>query len=374
MRGRNRRASARQSAAGASGLRGRGQQRAQLGIVAGLSGHAAPSAARPRAIKPRAQIERGHAGDRALHLLAVREQQLAERAPRRLAAHRGGAARGDPLLALGVQRVQARDDDRRRPVAEHAFEHVDARWCCARHAAFAARCRPRRSSAAPARRRSCQSRARRAPASPARPAPATTCWSAPRGENRATTSSRAPGPAGCCSSGRDARRLRSTARRGRTAERVAERLEHDARSRRRFRGRGVLAAQLLGVERQRRDRAGSAAACRAGQRVRARWRQRLEDQARLEEVLFVGDAADARRPRTASAVRRPSRRRWRCVCAQPAAVASAASKTRANERRAVAAGIRAIVSVASDQFNSPSSRDGTLFVCGGTRRAIGGRR
>jgi hypothetical protein len=59
------------------------------------------------------------------NLVAVGEQQLAERPPRRFPATRPLQPRDDALLAFEVQAVEALDDRRRGPITERALQHVD---------------------------------------------------------------------------------------------------------------------------------------------------------------------------------------------------------------------------------------------------------
>ena len=91
--------------------------------------------------QPGAQVDAGHAHDGALDLVAVREQQLAQRAARGFARARAAQAGDDALLPLCVQGVEARDDGGRRPVAERAFQHVDGAGAPARPALLAQRVR-----------------------------------------------------------------------------------------------------------------------------------------------------------------------------------------------------------------------------------------
>ncbi len=115
---------------GCGGVRfGRGdQQGAQLGIVAVVAGQLRRHLRRPRGRvgdPSGAQIGAGHAGDRPLHLVAVRQQQLAERPARAVARRRVVERGGEPLLPREVELVEAQDHRRGRPVAERALERVD---------------------------------------------------------------------------------------------------------------------------------------------------------------------------------------------------------------------------------------------------------
>ncbi len=107
------------------GRSGRGdQQAAQLRIVAVVAGHAGRPGRRVGDASG-AQVGAGHAGDRPLHLVAVREQELAERAARGVAGRRTMQRRSEALLSRHVERVEPRDDRGRRPIAERALERVD---------------------------------------------------------------------------------------------------------------------------------------------------------------------------------------------------------------------------------------------------------
>ena len=108
---------------------GRGdEQGAQLGIVAVIAGQLARHLRRPggRIGDPAgAQVGARHAGDRPLHLVAVRQQQLAERPPTAVARRRVVERGGEPLLPCDVELVEAQDHRGGRPVAERALEGVD---------------------------------------------------------------------------------------------------------------------------------------------------------------------------------------------------------------------------------------------------------
>ena len=120
-------------------LGGGHEQDAQIRIVARLTSEHG-GAARRLADEPGAQIDPGHADHRALNLVAVRQQQLAERASRRFAAAWPAHPGDDPLLPFQVERVQTRDHGRRRPVAQRPLEDVDRARALAR-AALADRAR-----------------------------------------------------------------------------------------------------------------------------------------------------------------------------------------------------------------------------------------
>ena len=125
---------------GRVGLGGGDEQAAQLGVITGLSGEHR-RAPRRLSDQPGAQVDAAHAHDGALDLVAVREQQLAQRAARRFARARPAQAGDNALLPLQIEGVEARDDGGRRPVAERAFEHVDGAAAPARPALLAERVR-----------------------------------------------------------------------------------------------------------------------------------------------------------------------------------------------------------------------------------------
>ena len=227
MRGRKRRASARSSARAGLRLGGRVEQRAQIGIVARVARE------RRRALVgelelARAQVERRDVEDGALHLVAVGDEQLAERAPRRLAAARHGVPQrlGELLLALHVECVEALDDRRAR--AGPRARPRGSRWRPARASGWPTRCsrRPPRSSAR-SRRGGPSTRAARAcprPASRARPSRASTGCCRPCGEKRARTR-RAAGSSSARSAGDTRGGHAPELGRLVEAERVAERVE-----------------------------------------------------------------------------------------------------------------------------------------------------
>ena len=103
---------------------GGGEQGPQLGIVPRVAGHPR-GAGGGLADETGAQVGGGHAGDGALQLLAVGEQQIAERAARGVPSHRSPQHRGEPLLSFGVKGVEAPHDHRGRPVPERVFQGVD---------------------------------------------------------------------------------------------------------------------------------------------------------------------------------------------------------------------------------------------------------
>ena len=105
------------------GLRRRRDQRAQLGVVAGVAAHLRRALGR-LADETGPQVRARHADHRPLELLAVGDHQIAERPSAGLVADRPPERGREPLLSIEVDAVEALDHRRGGPVTERALERV----------------------------------------------------------------------------------------------------------------------------------------------------------------------------------------------------------------------------------------------------------